>query len=341
MTLGWTRKAEPAATRPPASSANPAQANAIADILCCPRCRSGLSIGEQYRCANPNCDLNAQSFLFMRGQPVLVDLATSIVRAVDLEANPLPERPKWRAALLEFFPKNHVSDRILADMRHRLLSAGDRPRVLIIGGGVMGQGLEQLYETAEIEVIATDIYASDITTLVADGHHLPFTDESMDAVVIQAVLEHVLAPHDVVAEIHRVLKSDGLVFADTPFMQQVHLGAYDFMRFTLSGHRWLFKNFNMIEGGASLGAGTALIWSILYFIRALTGSQKLGTAFALPFFWLGSLDGNSRNQQDTASSVYFFGTKSVQTIQPIDMIAFYEQRHEAGGPRNRDRHSAR
>ncbi len=48
-------------------------------------------------------------------------------------------------------------------------------------------------------------------------------------------------------EIHRVLKDDGIVYADTPFMQQVHEGAYDFTRFTLSGHRWLFKNFALLD----------------------------------------------------------------------------------------------
>jgi SAM-dependent methyltransferase len=331
MALGLTIKTEPAATEPPTPPSNPVHAIAIADILRCPRCRSGLSIGEEYRCANPRCSLNRQAFLFTRGQPVLVDFAKSIVRAVDLENSPAPARPKWREALAKFATtKNHVSERILADIRHRLLSAGGRPRLLIVGGGAIGQGLEQLYETAEIEVIATDIYASDVTTLVADGHQLPFAEESMDAVVIQAVLEHVLAPHQVVAEIHRVMKPHALVFADTPFIQQVHGSAYDFMRFTVSGHRWLFKNFTIIEAGASLGAGAALIWSMRYFIRALTGSWKLGTAFALLFFWLRFLDSNSRNQQDAASGVYFFGTKSIQTIKPTDMIAFYEQQARAG-----------
>ena len=296
----------------------------------CPRCRSRLSIGEEYRCANPNCDLNTRPFPFMRGQPVLVDFTRSIIRAIDLQVIrplPLPQRPKWRESLAKFsVPKNHVSDSHSGRDAPASRAAGGRPRILIIGGGTIEQGLEQLYETAGIEVIATDIYSSDATTLVADGHHLPFTEESMDAVVIQAVLEHVLAPHDVVAEIHRVVKSNGLVFADTPFIQQVHAGAYDFMRFTVSGHRWLFKNFAMIEAGAaSLGAGAALIWSIRYFIRALTGNVRLGTAVALLFFWLRFLDGHSRNEQDAASGVYFFGTKSVQTLKPTDMIAFYEQ----------------
>jgi 2-polyprenyl-3-methyl-5-hydroxy-6-metoxy-1,4-benzoquinol methylase len=45
-----------------------------------------------------------------------------------------------------------------------------------------------------------------------------FGDGTCDAVVVQAVLEHVLQPDVVVAEIHRVLRPDGLVYAETPFM---------------------------------------------------------------------------------------------------------------------------
>jgi len=56
-----------------------------------------------------------------------------------------------------------------------------------------------------------------------------------DAVWIQAVLEHVLDPVRVVAEIHRVLRPGGLVYSEIPFMQEVHEGAYDFTRFRLSG----------------------------------------------------------------------------------------------------------
>ena len=35
----------------------------------------------------------------------------------------------------------------------------------------------------------------------------------------------------------------GIVYAETPFMQQVHEGAYDFTRYTVLGHRYLFKKF--------------------------------------------------------------------------------------------------
>ena len=113
-----------------------------------------------------------------------------------------------------------------------------RPRILVIGGA-RGSGADELYEDISIDLVGTDIYPSTNTKIVADGHQLPFIDASFDGVWIQAVLEHVLDPPIVAAEIYRVLKPGGLVYADTPFMQQVHEGAYDFTRYTVSGHRWL------------------------------------------------------------------------------------------------------
>ena len=140
-----------------------------------------------------------------------------------------------------------------------------------------------MYDDPQVQVIGTDIYHSPHVTLIADGHLLPFADQSVDGVWIQAVLEHVLDPQQVVAEIHRVLRPDGLVFADTPFMQQVHEGAYDFTRFTLSGHRWLFRHFALIDAGTSGGAGLATLWSLRYLVRAMTGSGPLGTLVHWPF----------------------------------------------------------
>ena len=55
-----------------------------------------------------------------------------------------------------------------------------------------------------------------------------------------------------------VYKDDGLVYADTPFMQQVHMGRYDFTRFTYLGHRRLFRKFEEIDSGAVSGPAMAL-----------------------------------------------------------------------------------
>jgi SAM-dependent methyltransferase len=210
-------------------------------------------------------------------------------------------------------------------MLNDLTSINSAPRLLIVGGGGVGNGAEALYDDDNVNVIGTDVYRSAHTTVIADGHHLPFADESVDGVWIQAVLEHVLDPREVVAEIHRVLRRDGLVFADTPFMQQVHEGAYDFTRFTLSGHRWLFRHFTLVDAGISAGAGVATLWSLRYLVRMLTGSTKLGTLVAAACGWLRLFDKffDNRDAADAASGVYFYGRKSAVSISPKDVIAYY------------------
>jgi SAM-dependent methyltransferase len=48
--------------------------------------------------------------------------------------------------------------------------------------------------------------------LAADGEGLPFRDESVDVVVFNHIYEHVVDADDVMAEIRRVLKPDGIVY---------------------------------------------------------------------------------------------------------------------------------
>ena len=50
---------------------------------------------------------------------------------------------------------------------------------------------------------------------------------------IQAVLEHVLSPESVVKEIFRVIKNDGIVYSEIPFMQQIHMGKNDFNKYSI------------------------------------------------------------------------------------------------------------
>jgi SAM-dependent methyltransferase len=197
--------------------------------------------------------------------------------------------------------------------------------VLVIGGGAIGAGADALYANRNVEVVGTDVYASPNTNVVADGHFLPFRDAVFDGVWIQAVLEHVLEPSAVVAEIHRVLKPNGVVYADTPFIQQVHEEAYDFTRFTLSGHRWLFRRFEEIDSGAVGGAGKALVWSLRYVALSLGLGTRLATLAALPFFWLRFIDRFARPgpKSDAASGVFFFGRRSDGELTAKDMLHYY------------------
>ena len=311
----------------------------IRDILACPRCRGPLRDGAAgLQCAQPSCGLADQTFPMVAAQPALIDFDQSILDRTELLANAglsaagLSEEDRRRGLLARamsriLFGYNRVAEdkasQILADVKALTLPG----RLLVIGGGAVGSGVQAMYDDPQVQVIGTDIYHSPHTTLIADGHRLPFADHSIYAVWIQAVLEHVLDPQQVVAEIHRVLRPDGLVFADTPFMQQVHEGAYDFTRFTLSGHRWLFRHFALIDAGTSGGAGMATLWSVRYLARALTGSGPLGTLMQLAFFWLRFLDrwAGPRDTADAASAVYFYGRSSPTPISPKDIVAFYDE----------------
>lgn len=216
--------------------------------------------------------------------------------------------------------------RMLEFLRADGAGAGRRPRILVIGGGTPGDGLVELYADPTVDLISFDIYVSPVVQFVADGHAIPLTDGSVDGVVIQAVLEHVLEPTVVVKEIHRVLRSGGIVYADSPFLQQVHSGPYDFTRFTDSGHRYLFRSFEYVDSGCVAGAGTALRWSLDYFVRALTRSIRLGRITALCFFWLSYVDRilDPRHSLDGASSVFFLGRKTAVSITEAQIIDYYQ-----------------
>lgn len=225
------------------------------------------------------------------------------------------------------FGKNPVASKNCTAFLGLLKAKAKRPLVLVIGGGTIGSGADELYSDPAVELVGTDVFASPHTVLVADAHRLPFEDGLFDGVWIQAVLEHVLEPAAVVAEIHRVLKPAGLVYAETPFMQQVHERAYDFSRFSQSGHRWLFRRFAEIGAGPVGGPGVALIWSIRYFSRALGAGDKVSRLISLPFFWLRFFDRFTygRAVADAASGFFFIGERSEDAIEPHEMPRYYER----------------
>jgi SAM-dependent methyltransferase len=199
-------------------------------------------------------------------------------------------------------------------------------RVLVIGSGTVGQGMESLY-ACPAKITGIDIYGSSSVDYIADAHYLPFPNECFDGVWIQAVLEHVADPSAVVAEIFRVLKPSGLVYAETPFMQQVHEGAYDFTRFTVLGHRYLFKRFDAIKFGGNRGGGTVLSWALKYFLWGLLRNKKVAAAISLPIgFLLRPLErlSDKRILFDGSSGVFFLGKKSSEIIKQKELVLLYK-----------------
>jgi SAM-dependent methyltransferase len=303
------------------------------DLLICPRCGSRVRRTDgRWHCTEAACLYADEPFPVVAGVPALVDFEHSVLDADRLravEGASAVRRSRLAAPLRRLLhPANTTAPANVARMEELLKAdTPDRhPRILVVGGGTVGDGLEQLYADGEVDLISFDVYASEATQFVGDGHSIPLADGSVDGVVIQAVLEHVLEPTVVAAEIHRVLRPGGIVYADTPFLQQVHEGPYDFTRFTDSGHRFLFRSFERIDSGTVAGAGTALRWSVDHFVRALTRSVALGRIVSLCFFWLSWLDPvlDRKHSVDAASSVFFLGRKVAQPLSGAEIIDYYQ-----------------
>jgi SAM-dependent methyltransferase len=219
-----------------------------------------------------------------------------------------------------------------AALRELLLEEGSerRPRVLVIGGSRVGQGMDEFADDPRLELIESDVSFGPRTALICDAHQLPLADGSVDAVVIQGVLQALVDPQACVAEIHRVLRPGGYVYAETPFMQQVCVARFDFTRFTHLGHRRLFRYFEEVRSGPVCGPGMALAWSYQYFLLSFFEGSRVRTAVKgftrVTAFWLKYFDHHLIDRPggiDAASGVYFLGRRSDTPLPDGELIAQY------------------
>jgi len=305
-------------------------------LLCCPICGSDLELQPSgVNCADPAC---AQVFPVVDGVPILINEARSIFSIDDFAQRrdtffKSSGRTRTQQSLKQLLPqisrnlKARHNYRRLADL---LLAGSDRPRVLIIGGSILGKGMEALASHAQLDLVETDVALGPRTMLVCDAHDLPFKDGSFDAAIAQAVMEHVADPYRCAEEIHRVLKDDGYVYAESPLVAPVHAGRYDFTRFTHLGHRRLFRRFEEIDSGVVCGPGTALASTYESFLLSFGRARYLrwsAKAFArLTAFWLKYLDpylSEKPGALDAAAGCYFLGRKSRDVLSDRELIKQY------------------
>ncbi len=275
-------------------------------------------------------------FPLVRDAPVLINESNSLFQIEDfvgLRETTYRQTSSVKKTLKSFVPDinlNINSQKNFKKFFAQLLEEHKKPRVLVIGEAVAGQGFDLDNLSENIIIIESDVAFAERTNFICDAHDLPFKNETFD-VIAQAVLEHIFDPWRCAAEIHRVLRRKGTVYAETPFMQQVHAGRYDFTRFTHLGHRRLFRAFEEIESGATCGAGMALAWSYCYFLKSFFRArtlQQIAFAFgSLTSFWLKYFDYfliNMPNAFDAASSYYFRGRKSDTILSDDKLISEYK-----------------
>jgi SAM-dependent methyltransferase len=85
-----------------------------------------------------------------------------------------------------------------------------------------------------------------------DGKTLPFDSRTFDTVISIQVLEHVRSPQNVLNEMARVAKKDGLVIVSAPFSFRLHEEPHDYFRYTPHGLRSMFE---------TAGISVEAVWS--------------------------------------------------------------------------------
>jgi SAM-dependent methyltransferase len=300
----------------------------LTEVVRCPRCEGRVDKG--WRCVNLSCGLGAFHTAANKA-PILIDFEQSAIdeQTVRQVAAPGVKRDgmlrRWLKPLAGL--TNGAGGVTAMEHAAALLKDKIAPRVLMVGGGERWEGLDRflaLVPTAQI--LNSDVYPGACVHVITDAHQLAFASESFDIVILQAVIEHLIEPPVAVEHVWRVLKRDGLVLADTPFLQAVHMAAYDFTRYTPLGQRALFKRFEEIEVGISAGPMSALRWAIEHAAKSLFRTKVAAwmlRPLTLPLGWIEQFSPSNGYALDACSGSYFIGRKSDQTMSAREIVAAY------------------
>jgi len=166
-------------------------------------------------------------------------------------------------------------------------------------------------------VLCVDFRPIENTDIVSDIHYLAIKDSSVDCIICTGVFEHIQQPAIALMEFHRVLKRDGLVHLEVPFMQPFHADPVDYYRWTLDGLRFLCRQggFEELLSGSHLGPASAMNAIVIAYVQSYfrnryirKGIDLLLSYVLFPFKYLDLfLSGRDHN---LSSGVYFIGRKS-------------------------------
>lgn len=211
---------------------------AVLRCSCCGGTLSPADDGAECALCSTKYPINAANGLDLRLRRVKEAQLTFVLGEAPLSSDDLPFEPlKLRpnppvdfdgvavphhltTVLLSHFPKAANSGSLALD-----LGCGDG-----VHRGVI--------ERAGFEYVGVD-YSHHKAPILADGHALPFADNTFDFILSIAVLEHIRYPHVMMGEALRVLKPGGELVGSVAFLEpfhqdshyhHTHLGTYNSLR---------------------------------------------------------------------------------------------------------------
>ncbi len=166
---------------------------------------------------------------------------------------------------------NRIHDKVLLSFAKKYLS-GD---MIDIGCGIMPY--KELLSPFVKEHIGVDheitFHDKSNIDLFGTAYEIPVDNETFDAAICTAVLEHLEEPEQALKECNRVLKSGGVAIYSVPFIWHLHEEPRDFYRFSKYGLRYLFEKtgFEVLEIEALSGFwvtfGQLFVYNIYRFNR--------------------------------------------------------------------------
>ena len=252
-------------------------------LLRCPVCGGGLDVTETTWCCS-GCG---------RHGPISADRP-------DFRTGEVPPTPDsvfqeeqmfnstWRARLFNTGRRIVNSDYTPVDQLRNFLR--DLPADAVVVE--LGSGQRRLLP----QVINVDLFPFPNVDVLADIRQPPFGPESVDAVILDTVLEHVPEPQAVVDAVHRLLKPGGQILCVSPFLFPYHGYPAHYTNFTRDGLVHLFRHYTTCTVEMNIGPTAALTHLFSeYLALAFAGRSKLAYTvwkgiFLLPIFWLKYLD---------------------------------------------------
>ncbi len=205
-----------------------------------------------------------------------------------------------------FWSTYHDSAAVRRELAALLANIGDGQRALNIGSGE---------SDLHSGVINLDVDPSDHTDCVGDALLVPFEANTFHLVLSQETMEHVSDPFRAVREMGRVLKTDGVLYLQVPFVLGYHPDPEDYWRFTHSGVRRLIEQAGLrcerVE--SSLAAGTGAHRILVEFLAGVAARlvpqtyRPVKGVAAIIFYPLKWLDGWLRvgSERDRIAGGYF------------------------------------